>query len=399
MQPLWGKKTIFDNDFPIFGISIDSRNTIAGDLFIAIKGENYDGHHFIEEAFKKGAAGAIVEYLPENVDSKRCILVENSLNALQEMAIKRRSESKAVFFAVTGSVGKTTTKEAISELLKYNNKKIFRSQKSYNNHLGVSLTLASIPLECEYAVLEIGMNAPGEIESLAALVKPHYSVISHITAAHMLKFDKLQDVAIEKGSILKYTTKAAFFNEQMWYTKILKDAAFEKRLELLTFANKNEVTNVIKAITEKIADFLNLKNNFNFDLLSGRGKEKISKFNGYKIRVLDDAYNANPGSMVMGLKNLAKFECKKIAILGEMKELGRRSKRYHEALSCYLKDIETILCGNEMQALAKKMNGAIWFENAVEIAENIKNFIKQDCTILVKGSNSNNMKVIVDALL
>ena len=183
------------------GISIDTRTLKEGDLFISLRGPNNDGHDYVASAFEKGAAAAMVDHIPEGVDKDKCLLVEDTLKALADLGHAARVRTNAIYIAVTGSVGKTSTKDmlecAFSEQFKTH-----ASQKSYNNHWGVPLTLALMPLDTEIGIFEIGMNHAGEISPLSKMVKPHVAIVTTVEAVHIENFENGEEgVAHAKAEI------------------------------------------------------------------------------------------------------------------------------------------------------------------------------------------------------
>ena len=182
------------------GISIDTRTVQPGDLFIALKDQR-DGHEFVEEAFAKGAAAALVSYRPRNVSPDAPLLiVENVLEGLNALARTARSRTNAKIIGVTGSVGKTSTKDMLKTVLEFQGL-THASVESYNNHWGVPLSLARMPLDTEFGIFEIGMNHPGEIAPLSRMVQPHVSLITTVAPAHVESFNGIEEIAVEKAAI------------------------------------------------------------------------------------------------------------------------------------------------------------------------------------------------------
>ena len=182
------------------GISIDTRSIEAGDLFVALK-DIRDGHDFVAQALEKGAAAALVSHIPEGVaDDAPLLVVPDVLKALEAMAVYARARTTAQVVGVTGSVGKTSTKEMLRCVL-VRQGQVFAAEKSFNNHWGVPLTLARMPANADFAIIEIGMNHPGEIAPLAKLTRPHVAMITTVAAAHMEAFDGIEGIAVEKAAI------------------------------------------------------------------------------------------------------------------------------------------------------------------------------------------------------
>ena len=187
-------------DWVIDGISIDTRTLVKGDLFVALK-DKRDGHDFVKKAFECGAVAALVSHIPTGlVGDPNIVLVPDVLQALQNMARFSRRRFQGKLIAITGSVGKTSIKEMLKRVLNYQGK-THASEKSFNNHWGVPLTLARMPSKTEYAILELGMNKSGEIRQHSLLSKPHIALISSVDMAHMSSFKNLDDIALAKSEI------------------------------------------------------------------------------------------------------------------------------------------------------------------------------------------------------
>ena len=233
MSPLWtaaaaatamaGRAT---RDFDITGISIDTRTIAPGDLFVALTAAR-DAHEFVAQALDKGAAGALVSRIPEGLtDAAPLILVDDVLPGLEQLGAAARARVKGKVIGVTGSVGKTSTKEMLRTVLAGQGK-THAAEASYNNHVGVHLTLARMPADTEFAVIEIGMSNPGEIAPLAKLARPHVALITTVAAAHPEAFDDLSGIAREKATIFEGLEPdgIAIINADLEVTPILDAAA------------------------------------------------------------------------------------------------------------------------------------------------------------------------------
>ncbi len=186
---------------PISGIEIDSRNCSAGDLFVALPGDNQDGHDFLIEAVNAGATACLVSR-PQNDLSASQIIVDDTLAGLARLGVAGRNRFGGSMIGITGSVGKTGTKDMLSHILK-NFGKTHASKYSYNNHIGVPITLSTLPADCDFAIQEMGMNAAGEIASLTSLALPDIAMITRITNSHSGFFDKMEDIAGAKAEIFQ----------------------------------------------------------------------------------------------------------------------------------------------------------------------------------------------------
>jgi UDP-N-acetylmuramoyl-tripeptide--D-alanyl-D-alanine ligase len=423
------------------GISIDTRTLEKGDLFVALQGNAGDGHTFLKDAVSKGAAAALVS---QDCNTSLPVLrVKDTLQALNQIGIAARERSSALRFAITGSVGKTSTKEMLREALK-DQGRTHSNVSSYNNHWGVPLTLARMPQNTEFAIFEMGMNHPGEIHSLSQMVKPQIALITTIGEAHAGAFQSIEDLARAKAEIfegMEEGGKAILNKDNPQYT-LLSALAEKRRLKvysfgrdasadfrLLSYEGNSESGVVVADIAgEKISYELSVAGAhlaFNsiavlgavylsgadvqkaalslrsFEALPGRGK----RYNGL-FTILDESYNANPTSMRAAIEVLGKSEGKrKIAVIGHMVELGEASQKRHEGLLEFLLENKVDLvfcCGPHMvylyDRLPEAMKGAC-APTSLELIPFVTEAIRPGDVVSVKGSFSTRMKPIVEALL
>lgn len=436
----------FDAD----GVAFDSREIGKGDLFFAMKGEATDGHLFIDKAFANGAAGAIVS---EPVDYPH-ILVEDTFAALNALGIASRDRMQGKVIGVTGSAGKTGTKEALYAALDRSSRgKAHRSVKSYNNHVGVPLSLARMPRDTEFGVFEMGMNHAGEMRELTKLVRPHAAIVTTIAPAHIEFFKDESGIADAKAEIFESLMPggAAIIPSDNTHYRRLRDAAEKYTDAVVSFgfaaeADVRVLDHVGAAdggslITAKLpggALCYTLSQSGNHwianslavlaaveavgaDLaaaglamaelggLAGRGARHKIAVEGGEALLLDESYNANPASMAATLAELGKFGGRKVAILGTMGELGDKSAEYHVAVAKQLADANVdlaILVGEKMQILAEKLKAGLegpaefaHCANAKEALDLLKSNLRENDTILVKGSNFMGLSMIVNALV
>ncbi len=439
-----GAALVDGDDWQANGISIDTRTLKPGDLFVALHAAR-DGHEFVAQAYAAGAAAALVD---RRVGSGPQALVGDSLGALARMGVYARDRSDAYRVAVTGSVGKSSVKEAISTIFKAVGP-AHASEKSYNNHWGVPLSLARMPKNTKRAVFEVGMNHPGEIAPLAELVRPHIGVITRLAPAHMAAFGSLEDIAEEKGEIWSAMgeNSLAIIPADDPLCDQLKDIATHYKVsrivsfgqaahadvrvlgfetgpqgtsgQMEVFGEKHDFSlrvsgghwaiNAAAAVaaaifcgveaSEAIAALSAL------DPLPGRGEPVQIEVAGGQAVLLDDAYNANPVSMAAALDTLANWPGKRrLAVLGDMLELGDKARRYHEALAWDIQksEIDQIYCVGPLmkflyQSLPAKRQGG-WFDNTDEALSSLQNIIKADDVILLKGSNGSQIHHIATAL-
>ncbi len=442
-------------DFAVSGVEIDSRDVIEGDLFFALKGEAMDGHRFVEAAFAKGAAAAVVD---RPIDGPH-VLVEDTSRALELLAKAARERTLARVIGVTGSVGKTGVKEAIFAALdRASRGRAHRSVKSYNNHVGVPLSLARTPAATKFGVFEMGMNHAGEIRALTAQVRPHVALITTIAPAHIENLGSIEAIADAKAEIfeglepggtaiipadvaqygqLRRTAeqlgvKIVSFGRSDFADVRLLDAVpapgggslvtadmGDRRL-CYTVATPGEhwVVNslaVIAAVRELGGDLgsagLALAE---LEGLTGRGARHRLPVDGGVVLLIDESYNANPASMKATLAELGKTTAaRRIAVLGAMKELGEHGPAFHAELAVPLRDAHVdhvVLVGDEMLPLAEELGKSaamalgktMTFAHCQTAGEALAALralgLQADDAVLVKGSNSVGLGAVVAAL-
>ena len=356
------------------GLSIDSRTIKKGNLFLAIKGNKNNGHKFIKEAFRKGA-GCVVSAQTYDKKHKKIFKVKNSISFLNHFANLKRDFTSAKIIAVTGSAGKTSLKNLLKDLLQNFGRTHF-SPKSYNNHLGVPISLSNLSSDDRFGVFEVGMNRPGEIRNLTRKIKPHIGVITNIGEAHLENFKNINGIAKAKSEIMENIKLRGtiILNRDDIFFNYLSQKALSLKLKILTFGKHKKshirlkkiekrgklsvmhiefnnqilrlkirdlnVYNVLSSIAvlkELKVNILKIKDKFkNFDLPEGRGKKHTIKRYNKKFNLIDESYNANPLSVknaIIRLGLIKKDKFKKYLILGDMLELGSKSNKYHEELS------------------------------------------------------------------
>jgi UDP-N-acetylmuramoyl-tripeptide--D-alanyl-D-alanine ligase len=421
---------------------IDSRNVEAGDIFLALPGEKLNGHQFVAQAIKNGAAGAIVSYIPEDMnDHSPLVVVSDVKKALIALAKFKRESIPAKFIAITGSVGKTSTKEMLKMILERSGK-TFASFANYNNDLGVPICMASIPNDTKFAVLEAGMNQPGEISHLSHLIKPNISIITNVEPVHLWSFKNLQGIALEKASIVDglveggvaiINSECKEFNSLLSYLKqnntskiivgsgqnceilsteilnsetIINARIFDKKIIYkLSHTAEQLISNSLLALTTAYTLGLDLEKSaealYYFKPLKGRGE--TSKLNSGQT-LIDDSYNANPASLAAALKNLSQYPGKKLAIIADMLELGDDAVKLHEQIyqPDIFKRIDGVAClGEMMEHLYVLLPKAIqdgYFKKFEELSDNILTLIQNYDVILVKGSKGTLLYKIIEKI-
>lgn len=381
----------------ITSVHNDSREVKPGGLFFALKGEQMHGHAFVPQAVQKGAAAVVVEAEQPGVDVPQ-LVVPDSYAALVALAKAARARFKGPVVAITGSAGKTTTKEMLAAMLQAH-----APVGSFNNHVGVPLTLCRLPRDAKAYVAEIGMNHPGEIAPLSRMVQPDVAVVTNVLPAHMEGMGSLEAIRKEKLSIA-----AGLKNDGvLWVLEGLetKDLPYKVQVEYYNpkaplpgplqepsparVACANAALAVVRTFGFPEAEALN--HLAGVPALPGRGG--VEYLGG--ITLIDDSYNANPGSMVAALKALAArtSQGRKIALLGDMRELGPEGPRYHAELLSDVQGLDgVILVGPLMEHLAVSLSPAQnwgWVKQASEIDwVDLKTRLKPGDTLLVKASNS-----------
>lgn len=433
--------------FEVTGVTFDSREVGPGDLFVAMTGTVHDGHRFVVSAFAAGAAGAIVS---EPVEGPH-VLVEDTFAALQALGRASRARTRARIIGVTGSVGKTSTKEALYAALDRNRPgKVHRSVKSYNNHTGVPLSLARMPRDAEFAVLEMGMNHAGEIRALTNQVRPHVALITAIAPAHIENLGSEEAIADAKGEIfegLEPGGVAIVPNDTPHRDRLVKAArryadqivtfgggdadvhaihavgadaggslicaALLERELTFTISQRGEhwVSNALAvlAVVEAVGEDVAVAALALADLggLKGRGERHIIDIDGGELLLIDESYNANPASMAATLKSLGaeKDAKRRIAVLGPMRELGEHSRSLHAGLAPWVRDAHVdrlILIGDEMRPLAEQVVGTVSFDlvaSAEEASDVLMQMARPGDAVLVKASNSVGLAKLVERMV
>jgi UDP-N-acetylmuramoyl-tripeptide--D-alanyl-D-alanine ligase len=452
MTTLWTAAEVADatggaatGEFAATGISIDSRSLRPGDLFVALTAAR-DGHDFVAQAFDKGAAGALVSRIPEGV-SGPCVVVPDVLAGLNALGAAGRARSSARVIGVTGSAGKTSTKEMLRVMLAEFGT-VHAAEASFNNHWGVPVTLARLPRTAEFAVVEIGMNQPGEIAPLARLARPHVAVITNTAPAHLEAFGTLEAIAHEKAAIFEGLEPegSAIFNADVDTAPILRAAVgargvgFGKSGDAVRLLRLRPTATalVIEAEVDGVPVLVRLADagaHFAMNALAclavaralgldiamaaqalgrwapprGRGRTETVQLDATEeaaLTLIDDAFNANPASLAAALDRLASLTPgpggRRIAILGDMLELGRDEIAMHRAIADHpaMAGIAQIHCvGPRMaalwHALPEHQRGKA-VARADELGARIHALVRPGDVVLVKGSKASLVSQVVD---
>lgn len=467
MRPLWTSAEASEatggksrSEWAAKGVSIDTRTMRPGDLFVALR-DSRDGHDFAAEALRKGAAAAMVSRRPNDVpEGAPLLMVEDVLEGLRGLAAAARARGRAKVIALTGSVGKTSTKDMLERALA-KTARVHASEKSFNNHWGVPLTLARLHESAEAAVIEIGMSGPGEIAPLSKLARPHVGVVTAIGAAHLGAFSGLEDIAREKAGIFaglepgghailpadapgfkileaaagRAGAKALTFGEGLkaaWRVmdimstgeQTVAKVTFGSRVTALKLsaAGRHFMVNAVAALAAcEAAGFdpaIAAMELSGWKPVEGRGTRELILLDEVetdrRLTLIDDAYNANPMSMASAFEVLAQAKPMKnrerslagsrVAVLGDMLELGGDSPRLHADLASLgpVRKFDTVHC---VGALMKSLHAAlpeakrgVWCAEAEEMAGRICREVRPGDVILVKGSKGSRVSSVARAI-
>lgn len=436
------------------GVSIDTRKIKDSEVFIACRGANIDGHTYVKIAFSKNASAAIVEYIPEGLSENelaKLILVEDSIRALKDLALFNRARINAKIVAITGSVGKTSTKEAMYTALSVVSN-TYCSPGNYNNDLGLLISMASMPLETTSAVFELGMSNVGEMKALTEILQPDVAVITIIAAVHLSNFDSIEAIANAKAEIFLGMNEkgVVFLNGDNEMYSLLKQKAEQKGIsQIYSFGvSKGNDSHAISSKREdnftlvsalilgektdyKIAAYgahhivntlavLSVVKKLGFDMkkaakalegfdnIKGRGKVLKIKINEKNILLVDDSYNASPESMKAAFSAMAEIKTKDtkrvVAILADMYELGENADNIHKLLFENIKQSKidkVITVGELMKNLYDTIPEQVrikHFENYLDAIEGIDKYIEDMDCVLVKGSFGTKIHKLVNYL-
>jgi len=431
------------------GISIDTRTLETGDLFVALAGPNFDGHDFVDTAFAAGAASALVSR-EASLNGRPGLVSTDTLDAMEKLATAARDRSRAKIAAITGSVGKTGTKEALAHVLSAQGETGY-SKSSLNNHWGVPLSVARLPASARFGVFEIGMNHPGEITPLVGLVRPHVAVITAIASAHREFFDSVEDIARAKGEIFSSLDGGtAIINRDTEFFPLLADMAQDAGAnDIVSFGRHAEADmRLIECLSDATGNAIDARWHGNaisyrvdqpgvhwaynslavlatadalgadmkkaaadlatLPALPGRGAVHVIPWGDGTIRLIDDSYNANPESMSAALKTLGHMQPdggRRVAIIGDMLELGDTSRTAHAGLKDHIEknDIDAVfMAGPEMSALADVLDAdriGATADSAAALLPAVLSGLRAGDVVTVKASNGTGLGRIVAALI
>ncbi len=445
-------------DKSIDQVVIDSRSKTTNGLFVAFNGKNNDGHNFLNQAFENGCILAIVDKIPaEFANDERLILVQNSLQALEKLAIFSRNRSKAKIIAITGSVGKTSVKEMLKNVFTAAGK-TFATSGNLNNNFGLPLSLCNMAGDTEFAIFELGMNHSGEIEALSKITKPHIAIITTVSNAHIGNFKNEEEIALAKSEIFSGLVEGGFalINADNEHFDFIRNQAISKKIpinNIINFGSK-KISDIRLLAVEKAEDFksqvtvfsaktkqqivylintisqttifnsliavacleitgkdfnVGLESLKNLTTLQGRGNLIKVEKDGIKFTVVDDTYNANVASMEAGLRFLVDLKgyqvgSRAIAFIGDMLELGKFSPEAHNAIAGYISSSnidKVLLVGDFMGELVAKIKPEkliAHFQNSSLAAQQLEFKPQNGDIIFIKGSRGMKMEKLVEKL-
>jgi len=429
-------KKIFDQVFlintnygEVIKLSYDSRTDVANSIFFAFEGENFDGHDFIKEALDKNCLLVIASKLKQNLfdnkENEKIFFVDDPLDFYSRLAKAHLAQFNIPKIAITGSNGKTTTKEMLYASLEaiLSKEAVYKNAGNYNNHIGVPISALEVTKHHQVAIFEMGMNHEGEIAKLCNIVMPNYGLITNIGVAHEGNFKLGQDgIQMAKGELFVHLEKNlghAIINlddervvEEARKRKFFKETTYSilqsniPELNTIPLPGEHHKHNALAALTVIRALGMPLKPaSLGIKHMNPiKGRMHIIKSKG--ITLIDDGYNANPDSFKAGLQASMSFEAnRRIGVLGSMAELGDKSEYYHQELGKILHKYfdYLFLCGEMAHVIAKCAVDSGMSEEKIVVKKTsqdlispLKNFIKQGDLFFIKGSHSNNMYIIVE---
>lgn len=415
-------------------VTTDSRQITSGCIFFALKGETFDGNAFARQALEQGAALCVISNPEYKVDD-RCLVVEDVLAVLQQLAKHHREQLHIPFVGITGTNGKTTTKELVNAVLskKY---RTYATQGNFNNHLGVPLTLLAIPADAEIAIVEMGANHPGEIDFLCNIAQPTCGLITNVGKAHLEGFGSFEGVVRTKTELYRHLAgkkdSALFVNAG---SEVLMQEARRSGVAAISYGSTEAMVKgscvgcnpYMKFYFEDGDNVYTVQSQLcgSYNFHNAMAAVAVGKYFGVELfdikeaieeycpqnnrsqmkrternQLLLDCYNANPSSMAAALDNFDLLQAEhKMVCLGGMKELGADSEQEHRTIAERLAKSpyeRKVLVGEEFRPFCTEASGLEWFESSARAKEHFDQHPVQGFTVLIKGSNSNRMWELVD---
>ena len=416
-------------DIVINKVSTDSRLVDEHSLFIALRGERFDAHDFVKDVVAKGCPLVVVDHLLKDITAEKQLVVNDTLEAYGKIGAYNRSQFKGTVIGLTGSAGKTTTKEEIAFLLSHF-AKTYATAGNHNNQIGVPQSLCELDMDARYAVIEMGMSSKGEISHSVNLVRPDIAVVTNVYPMHIEFFPNFEGIAHAKAEIFEGLPAhggIAIINEDTNFADILKAEAIKHNAKIITFGKNTHPTDnfttqeqgeqylynawcaltVVQALgldVNKAASYIK-----DFGALDGRGKHHTLAIHGGKYTLIDDSYSGQPEAMKLGIEALDKSQTKgrKIVVLGKMAELGDTSKARHIEIGKLLAnssiDVVVGVCPEMKDMLAQlpANKQQYYFENKDQVADFLLNkLLQNNDTVLIKGARySSKLYQVTEELL
>lgn len=416
-------------DIEINNISTDSRKVDKHSLFIALRGERFDAHDFVPDVIQNGCPLVVVDHLLKDIPAEKQLIVPDTLEAYGKIGAYNRSQFKGKVIGLTGSAGKTTTKEEIAFLLSHF-AKTYATAGNHNNQIGVPQSLCEMDMDASYAIIEMGMSSKGEISHSVNLVKPDVAVITNVYPMHIEFFPNFEGIAHAKAEIFEGLPKhggIAVINEDTNFADILKNEAEKHNAKIITFGKNTHPTDnfttqeegeqylynawcaltvvqVLGLDVNKAASYIK-----DFGALDGRGKHHNLKIHDGHYTLIDDSYSGQPEAMKLGIEALDKTHTagRKIVVLGKMAELGDTSKARHIEIGKQLAnssiDVVVGVCPEMKDMLAQLPveKQQYYFENKDQVADFLLNkLLQNNDTVLIKGARySSKLYQVTEELL
>lgn len=416
-------------DIVINKVSTDSRLVDEHSLFIALRGERFDAHNFVKDVVAKGCPLVVVDHLLKDITAEKQLVVNDTLEAYGKIGAYNRSQFKGTVIGLTGSAGKTTTKEEIAFLLSHF-AKTYATAGNHNNQIGVPQSLCELDMDARYAVIEMGMSSKGEISHSVNLVRPDIAVVTNVYPMHIEFFPNFEGIAHAKAEIfegLPAQGGIAIINEDTNFADILKAEAIKHNAKIITFGKNTHSTDnfttqeqgeqylynawcaltVVQALdldVNKAASYIK-----DFGALDGRGKHHTLAIDGGTYTLIDDSYSGQPEAMKLGIEALDKSQTKgrKIVVLGKMAELGDTSKARHIEIGKLLAnssiDVVVGVCPEMKDMLAQlpANKQQYYFENKDQVTDFLLNkLLQNNDTVLIKGARySSKLYQVTEELL
>ena len=427
-------------------VSINSKKIKKNDLFFAIKGKKNDGHYFVNEALKNGAIKSVISRKIKKIPNKKIIEVKNTFFSLNHLAKFTRHNSQTKIIGITGSTGKTTLKNLLGFILTSYGK-VYHSPYSYNNKFGVPLSVCNLKTDTNFGVFEIGMDKKGEIDNLSKIVNPELAIITNVSEAHLKNFKNIRNIAKAKAEIINNISKGGniILNKDDKFFEYFSSIAIKKEIHVTSFSQKGKA-NIFLSGIKKIKNFYRLKIsvnksffyfdaayntysfisnilaclsvlvvlklNFNkiekkftrFILPQGRGDVTTIKIHRKKFKFIDESYNANPLSMLSAIQNIDLYKTKnnekKLVLLGDMLELGKKSKKLHRQISNLINNSnidKVFVYGNHIKETFKHLReskkGKI-FNNLKQAHDHLNKILHNNDLLMIKGSNATGLNKV-----